>query len=199
MFFNYTNIIDPILKSVRVEMLKIAALKKDSVVLDVCCGTGDQAFYYAKVSDCVFGIDLDPVMIDFANKKKQKQNSTACFKVADASNLPFNDNYFDIVSICLALHEKNEELRNKIISEMKRVAKKGGEIMIVDYTVPMPDNFTAWFIRTIEWFAGKEHFNYFNEYLKKGGLKELLKQNNLSVQSSKLIANGTMELIKTVN
>jgi len=199
MFFNYTNIIDPILKSVRVEMLKAAALKKESVVLDVCCGTGDQAFYYAQESDNVFGIDLDPAMINFANKRKQKENSNACFKIADASNLPFSDDYFDTVSICLALHEKSEELRNKIITEMKRVAKQGGEIIIVDYIVPMPNNFTSLLIRTIERFAGKEHFSYFNDFLKKEGLRELLKQNNLSVQSSKLVANGTMELVKIVN
>lgn len=199
MFFNYSNIIDPLLKSVRAKIAEEALVKKDSVVLDVCCGTGDQAFYYAKISDYVFGIDLDPKMIALAEERKRKENSNVFFEVGDASKLPFENDYFDIVSICLALHEKNEELRNKVLAEIKRVTKLNGEIIIVDYSAPLPNNPTAWLVSGIEWLAGKDHFSCFRDYLKKGGLKYLLRQSGLKVEKNILISNRTMEITKIHN
>lgn len=191
MLINYSNTIDYLLKGVRIKILENSLIKKDDFVLDVCCGTGDQAFYYAQKSNHVFGIDLDPKMTGL--KKKEKNPSII---TADARKLPFEDNYFDLTSICLALHEKDEKLRNQIIDEMKRVTKKRGTIMIVDYNVPLPNNPSSLFIKAIEFFAGKNHFACFNDYIKTGGLDKILNQNQLKIKEELLLLEGTIKLIK---
>jgi len=200
MLINYSNIIDPLLRSVRIKILEISLIKKDSVVLDVCCGTGDQSFYYAQKSNHVFGIDIDPHMIGLTGKRKQqKKDNNPVFIIADAGNLPFEDNYFDLVSICLALHEKNEELRNKALAEIKRVTKKDGTIIIVDYSVPLPNNPLSLFVKIIEFFAGKNHFDCFNNYIKTGGVEKILKYNNLEAKENIFLAGGMLKLIKIIN
>jgi len=200
MIINYSNTIDPLLKNIRTKIFEESLIQKESLVLDVCCGTIDQAFYYAKKSDYVFGVDLDSRMIDLAQKRKQQtKNNNPNFIISDASNLPFQDNYFDLVSICLALHEKNQKLINKIISEMKRVTKKGGTIMIIDYNVPLPINLLGLFIRTIEFFAGKDHFNCFNNYIKLGGIDKILKQNNLEAKENLFLMHRIIKLVKIIN
>ncbi|MDD5098359.1 MAG: class I SAM-dependent methyltransferase [Candidatus Pacebacteria bacterium] len=197
MLINYSNIIDPLLRSVRIKTLETSLIEKDSVVLDVCCGTGDQSFYYAQRSNHVFGIDIDPNMINLAGKSRKKDNNPI-FIIADASNLPFKDNYFDLVSICLALHEKNEELRIKVLSEIKRVAKKDGTIIIVDYNVPLPNNPLSLFIKIIEFFAGKDHFECFNNYIKSGGIEEILKYNKLEAKENVFLIVGAIRLAKVI-
>jgi len=188
---DYSNTIDYLLRGLRIKILENSLIKKDSFVLDVCCGTGDQAFYYAQKSNHVFGVDIDSKMIGL---KRKKENPTLI--VIDARELPFKDDYFDLTSICLALHEKDEKLRNQIVGEMKRVTKKDGTIMIVDYNNPLPNNPLSLFIRIIEFFAGKDHFKYFNDYIRKGGMERILEQNNLKAKESILLARGTIRLIK---
>jgi demethylmenaquinone methyltransferase/2-methoxy-6-polyprenyl-1,4-benzoquinol methylase len=199
MIINYSNTIDYLLRSVRAKVLENSLIKEDSLVLDVCCGTGDQAFYYAQKSNYVFGVDIDYSMISLAQKRKNKKEDNPTLIIADAGKLPFKDNYFDLTSICLALHEKDENLRNQIIHEMKRVTKKGGIIMIIDYSAPLPNNPLSLFIKAIEFFAGKDHFGCFNNYIKDGGLDKILNQNQLKTREKLFISGGTIELIKIVN
>jgi len=160
------KIIDLLLRNVRIEMVEIALLEKETKVLDVCCGTGDQANYYAQKSNYVWGIDIDTVEKD-GNPK---------IILADAQKMPFKDEYFDVTSICLALHEKDQKLRECIIKEMERVTKKSGKIIIADYIVPPPKNLTSFIIKTIEFLAGKEHFKNFTDYIERGGLDNIIKK-----------------------
>ncbi|MFA5169310.1 MAG: class I SAM-dependent methyltransferase [Candidatus Paceibacterota bacterium] len=197
MLIDYSNTVDYLLKGLRIKILENSSIKEDTLVLDVCCGTGDQAFYYAQKSNHVFGVDIDSKMIGLAQKRKKDDSPTLI--VTDARKLPFEDNYFDLTSICLALHEKEEKLRNQIIHEMKRVTKKGGTIMIVDYNVPLPNNFLSLFIRIIEFFAGTNHFSCFNDYIKSGGTDRILNQNQLKTKEELLLFSRTIKLIKVVN
>jgi len=196
MLINYSNIIDPPLKRIRIKMLESSLIKKDSIVLDVCCGTGDQCFYYAQKSNHVFGVDINQAMIGLAKKRKQKEANNPQLIIADAGSLPFADNYFDLVSICLALHEKDEELRNKVISEIKRVVKEDGIIMIVDYNSPLPNNIASLLIKITEFLAGRDHFKCFNSYVKMGGINKILEDNDLEMKEETFLIQKTMKLVK---
>lgn len=198
MIINYSNTIDYLLKGIRVKILKNCLIDKDFFVLDVCCGTGDQAFYYTEKSNHVWGVDIDPKMISLSQKRKKEKNNPILI-VADARKLPFDDNYFDLTSTCLALHEKDERLVNQIISEIKRVTKKGGTIMIVDYNVPLSNNILSLFIKIIEFFAGKYHFEFFNNYIKNGGIDKILNKNRLKAKEEIFFLNRTIKLIKAIN
>lgn len=123
-FFTYSTLIDPLLREVRERVLQFSEIKPKEKVLDIGCGTGEQANFFAKLGAIVAGIDINPKMIGAALLKKKKENLEIYFQRGDATNLPFEDSIFDVVVISLVLHEIENEKRDKVISEMKRVAKK---------------------------------------------------------------------------
>ncbi len=176
---------------------EFSGMKAGDKVLDVCCGTGDQVFYYDKEGITAFGIDLDPNMIRKAeNDGRKKSAKNVSFKIADAAKLPFEDNFFDYVSVSLALHEKERDVRDKVISEMKRVVKKEGSLIFIDFQIPLPGNFYSYLIRSVEYFAGRAHFNCFKDYIKQGGLDELLGKNRLREEKRIFFKNGNVVIIK---
>ncbi len=199
-FLNYSNVIDPLLKGLRVFIVKFAEVKVGNRILDVCCGTGDQAFFYAKEGIIAYGIDLEPNMLEVAKKNKKKLGlNNVFFQLADAQNLPFKDNFFDCASISFGLHEKGPKARDKIVSEMKRVVKKEGNFIFIDFQVPLPKSLYSYFIKAIEYFAGRDHFEYFKDYLERGGLSEILKKNQLFIEKREYTKNGIIEMIKARN
>ena len=199
-FLNYSNVIDPILKNVRVRTIEFAGIEAGEKVLDVCCGTGDQVFHYARMGAIAYGIDLSPAMIEIAEKNKKKLGLVdVSFQIADAQNIPFKDNFFDYASVSFGLHEKERQARNKIVSEMKRVVKRGGNLIFIDFQVPLPKGLRSFLIKTVEHFAGKDHYEYFKDYLKQGGLGEILKENQLHIEKIERTKNGILEIIKARN
>jgi len=198
--FNYSTLIDPLLQNIRVYTPKFSGMKKGDRVLDVCCGTGDQVFYYEKKGIIANGIDLNPKMIKAAEKRKKESGLTnVFFQIADAKKLPFQNNYFDFVSISLALHEKDRYSRDKIISEMKRVVKNEGFLIFIDFQVPLPQNIYSYLVRFIEYSAGKNHYKGFKDYLLQGGLPILLARNKLKEEKRDYLLNNLITIIKVKN
>jgi len=198
--FDYSTIIDPWLKDVRTSAIKLSGIKAGDKILDVCCGTGNQVFYYAREGAISQGIDLDPNMIKIAKRNKKKSGlNNASFQVGDAQNLPFEDNFFDCASISLGLHEKERKERDNIISEMKRVTKRGGNLIFIDFRVPSVRNLYFYLIKTIEYFAGRSHYKYFKDYLEQGGLNKILEKNKLNIEKREYTKNGVIDMIKAIN
>ncbi|MFC1865550.1 class I SAM-dependent methyltransferase [Chloroflexota bacterium] len=195
--FSYENLIDPILKNVRRITPEFSGMKVGDRVLDVCCGTGAQVFEYGQRGIPAIGIDKEPNMLCIALKNRKKQNSeNTSFNLADATNLPFCDNKFDYVSVSFGLHDKEREIRNKIVSEMKRVVKKEGSLVLIDYRVPLPGNIWAVFIRTIEFIVGGSHYRGFKDYMNSGGLTNILDRHCLVREKVDYFKNGTVVIVK---
>jgi ubiquinone/menaquinone biosynthesis C-methylase UbiE len=168
--------------------------------LDVCCGTGDQAFYYAKKGANATGIDLSQRMIAFALSEKQKRGlSNIDFKVADATALPFEDHLFDMASISLALHEIESSKRNAVISEMKRVVKRDGCLIFIDFKVPFVSNPASYLIKAAEYLAGKNNRESLKSYIEEGGLPILLGKNKLKPEKISYFKDGLLTIIKAKN
>jgi ubiquinone/menaquinone biosynthesis C-methylase UbiE len=116
------------------DMLKDVPLKKDMRVLDVGCGRGDINLYIGrKVKESV-GIDYSKTAIKIANNiKKDLSNELSkklSFKLMNATNLDFEDNYYDLViAIDIFEHLTPKEL-SKCISEVKRVLKPNGILFV---------------------------------------------------------------------
>lgn len=99
-------------------------------VLDVASGTGEGACFLAGAYGChVTGLDVSSNMIEKSRRKAMEMGLRVDFREGDAHHLPFADNTFDVVisecTICLLEKEK-------AISEMVRVAKRGGRIGMHD-------------------------------------------------------------------
>ncbi len=199
LLFNYSTIIDPILKDVRLCVAELSGVKTGDRVLDVGCGTGDQVFHYEQKGAIATGIDQNPNMIELAERNRKRRGLKSTFRVARATKLPFPDDYFDGASISLALHEMQRDQRNKAISEMKRVVKKEGTLMLADFWVPLPENSIAYLIRAMEFIAGRDNRRCFRDYLAQGGLNQLLKENRLTPQKEALLKRGNLHVIKASN
>ena len=199
-FLNYATVIDPLLRGIRLYTIAFSGMKTGEKVLDVCCGTGDQAFNYAKVGIIATGIEFDPNMLKLARKDSRRQDiGIVSFQQADAQNLPFKGGFFDYASISFALHEKERAARDKIITEMKRVVKKDGALIFLDFQVPLPKNLFTLLVNIIEFMAGRNHHKHFKDYIAQGGLDEILKKNQLAAQKRNYLNDGLITIIKTGN
>lgn len=106
----------------------LVSLQPGMAVLDVGCGIGGPARYYAAAFGCrVTGIDLTPEYVDVATMLTEKcgLSDQVDFKCADAVDLPFVDAGFD-VAWCLNV-TMNIQDRAGLYGEVHRVLKPGGK------------------------------------------------------------------------
>lgn len=100
-------------------------------LLDIATGTGDLALEFQRVMpDCkVTGSDFCPEMLAYATSRGVEETL-----VADALNLPFQDNSYDVVTVAFGL--RNMADYPKALKEMFRVLKPGGHLLILDFSLP---------------------------------------------------------------
>jgi ubiquinone/menaquinone biosynthesis C-methylase UbiE len=82
---------------------------------------------------------------------------------------------------------------------MKRVTKKDGSLIFIDFRVPLPPTIISYLIRAVEYFTGKKHHQNFKDYLLQGGLPILLEKNKLKIEKREYLKDGLIEIIKTKN
>ena len=146
----YDRFVDPPTAVIRKIALRMCPIKENMKILEVGCGTGTNLKFYQRFGCEIHGIDSSPSMVKAANEKLGEQ---ANIKLGDASQMPYSDNYFDLVIVMLALHEMQSSLRPLIIDEMARVMKKDGYLLFVDYH-PGPIHFPkGWFSKFIILFG----------------------------------------------
>ncbi len=130
----FYNVMTLPLVRVRDQVAEFANADKASTILDVATGTGQQAFAFAKLGCDVTAIDLTQAMLDIA--RKNARNGLVKFEIADATQLQFETNSFDITCVSFALHDMPLMIREKVLKEMMRVTKANGVIVIADYDLP---------------------------------------------------------------
>ena len=200
LLFNYSTLVDPLFKDVRICVVELSGVKAGDRVLDVGCGTGDQVFHYEQKGAIATGVDQNPNMIELAERNRKRRGfNHGTFRLASATELPFPDGYFDCASISLALHEMERDERNRAVSEMKRVVKKKGTLIFIDFQVPLPKNSIGYLIKAMEFIAGRDNQRCFRDYLAQGGLNGLLKEHQLTRQKEALLKSGNLQVIKVSN
>lgn len=112
-------------------------------ILDIGCGTGRVSIEMAKIltDGKVTGIDIyegvsgtSPVSAIRNAQAKGVADRTE-FKHGNALDLPFEDSTFDIVTMGSVLHEMHgENLEKKALSEVKRVLKPDGRLIVFELT-----------------------------------------------------------------
>lgn len=111
----------------------------DAPILDLCTGTGDLALAYDKAANYrvpIVGADFCHEMLVRAIKKAEGRHAAERirFLEADAQELPFPSDYFQIA--CVAFGLRNVTDTDRGISEMIRVTKPGGKIAILEFSQP---------------------------------------------------------------
>jgi len=134
----------------------LARVAPGTRALDLCCGTGDLAFALAQRGAAVTGLDFSPQMLAVAegrgrraevgerrpevgsrNRKDPTPNPeirNPKFMQGDAQEAPFAENTFDIVTVGYGLRNLTSWERG--LEEMRRVARPGARIIVLDFGKP---------------------------------------------------------------
>lgn len=111
------------------------ALAPGESVLDVCCGTGDQALAVRKRGGSVVASDFCLPMLALAKQKYSRHETRRPRGLAaDALFLPFADNRFDAATVSFGL--RNVADLDQALAELQRVLRPAGRVAILEFAVP---------------------------------------------------------------
>ncbi len=146
--------------------------KPSEKVLDLGCGNGRFSKYLEKTD--YTGIDFSEGMI-FEAKKRFPEKT---FLVDTALSLPFQEDYFDKVYSIAMFHQIPSSLyRLQVLSEIRRVLKKGGMAFLTSWKM-RGDEKIAEFLGEKEIYLKRKRYYYLFE---EGELSSLLKETGFSV------------------
>ena len=131
----------------RRRMLSKVYFKDEITMLDLACGTGLVTFELGRRANAVstvVGLDLSPAMLRIAKKNRLRARSNCPIEFVRAVGefLPFRDDFFNYVTIGLALRNFADKLG--MFRESRRVLKRSGCFLSVDFI--RPDNRVVWFL-----------------------------------------------------
>lgn len=136
-------------------VVELARPWPDALVLDVATGTGHTAFALAPHVRQVIATDVTPEMLAEGGRLKDEGGMTNVqFRIADAHDLPFEDETFDIVTCRRAAHHFADIAG--ALREMKRVLKGNGRLVIDDRSVP-EDDFIDAAMNRLDWLHDESH------------------------------------------
>ena len=121
----------------RKKAIKLLTPLHPKMILDVATGTGDFAVEALTLNpDQVIGIDISEGMLEVGRKKMQQRNLDKKIQLrsADSENLPFEENKFDAVIVAFGV--RNFENLEKGLTEMLRVVRPGGKVVILEFSKP---------------------------------------------------------------
>jgi len=122
----------------RKKALKELTSLHPSVMLDVATGTADVAIMASRLlkPTRITGIDISDGMLDIGRKKIQKLGLDQTIELlnGDSEAINFPDNSFDAVTVAFGV--RNFQQLEKGLSEIKRVLKPGGKLVVLEFSKP---------------------------------------------------------------
>jgi demethylmenaquinone methyltransferase/2-methoxy-6-polyprenyl-1,4-benzoquinol methylase len=126
--------IDRIWRRKAVKMLRPL---KPQRILDLASGTGDFAIESLKLDPKeIVGMDISEGMLEVGRVKMKAKgyDNVITMRLGDSEDLPFEDGYFDALTVGFGV--RNYENLEKGLAEMLRVVRKGGKIVILEFSKP---------------------------------------------------------------
>ena len=117
--------------------LELSGVRAGSRVLDVASGSGDLARAFARragPTGQVWMTDINAAMLAVGRDKLVDEGVIAPLALCDAEKLPFPDDTFDCVSVAFGL--RNMTRKEAALAEMRRVAKPGGRVLVLEFSRP---------------------------------------------------------------
>lgn len=193
--------IDKIWRKKAVNMLKDI---KPQRILDLASGTGDFAIESLRLNPKeIIGMDISEGMLEVGRQKMKKNgyDNVISMRLGDSEDLPFEDNYFDALTVGFGV--RNYENLEKGLSEMLRVVRPGGKLIILEFSKPKKfpvKQYYAFHSKYIIPFFGKriskddKAYAYLPEsvaaFPEGKDFEDILMKLNYKNVSSKLVAGG---------
>lgn len=146
--YDKTNLVLSAMQSQRWRKATVAAVapKYGEHILDLAAGTGASSVPLSQAGAAVTAADFSLGMLEVGRERYPQIN----FVHADAVSLPFDDDSFDAVTISFGL--RNVVDVPKALSEMFRVTKPGGRIVICEFSTmssPVLDKAYRFYLRNV--------------------------------------------------
>jgi ubiquinone/menaquinone biosynthesis C-methylase UbiE len=125
--------------ALRTMTVTLAQVKPGDCVLEIGCATGTlslAAKRQAGPTGSVFGIDIIPGMIEVSRNKAAQAKLDVTFQLGNIEDIPFPNEYFDVVMCSFMIFHMSEKVRNKGIKEIYRVIKPQGRLLVLDLALP---------------------------------------------------------------
>jgi len=164
------------LKNNPIKNVMIFLSKQQGKILDLGSGAGR---HLTKIKNGkMYLVDFSDEMIKFARKKAAQKNIPAKFFVAEISELPFENNFFDSAIAISSIHcEKNSTKREKAVKELYRVLKPKAKSYITFYNKDSKQFRNSGKEKFIRWKNKENRYYYIfdekeaHELFKKSGFK----------------------------
>jgi len=137
----------------RRKLVNLLGSRNPETVLDVATGTGDLAIAISKLNPHkIVGIDISEKMLEIGRRKLVDEglNEIISLVKADAENIPFANDSFDAITVAFGV--RNYEDLEKGLTEMHRVLRPGGIMLILEFSHPPS-------------FPVKQFYSYYSRYM----------------------------------
>lgn len=162
-----------------------AGIRKGFRVLDVAGGTGDMAEAFAKQAGKegeVWLTDINEAMLTEGRDRLLNKGILLPVAVCDAEKLPFPDSYFDRVMVSFGL--RNMTHKEIALSEMHRVLKPGGKMMVLEFSKiwqPLQQAYDLYSFTVLPWLGkhvanSEDSYQYLAESIRMHPDQDTLKQ-----------------------
>lgn len=121
----------------RRKLVTMLGERKPLIVLDVATGTGDMAIAIASLRpQKIIGIDISEKMLGIGRQKliEKGLGEIIGLHLGDAEKIPFSDNSFDAITVAFGV--RNYENLELGLTEMRRVLRTGGVMLILEFSHP---------------------------------------------------------------
>jgi ubiquinone/menaquinone biosynthesis C-methylase UbiE len=113
-----------------VEVFKAHQVKR---VLDIGCGDRRHLVFLGRLGYKMYGVDSALTALELSKRRMSQENLCAGLECGDMSELPYPDEYFDVVISIKVMHHQKMDSIQKTFGEIYRVLRRGGYVLA---TVP---------------------------------------------------------------